>query len=106
MSRTQLPSIFPWTAPSKTPREIVKNELPKTCKRKKDDKIQSSSDTVSSLIESPTQSTSYTKDEIQRSHTELEKKLKESKLKRKKFSDFKLNRKKMKDFRCKENSTL
>lgn len=49
-------------------------ELRKTCKRKKDeDKIQSSSDTVSWLIESPTQSTSNTEDEIQRSHIELEK---------------------------------
>ena len=74
MSRTQLPSIFPWTEPSKNRREIVKNELPKTCKRKKDeDKIQSSSDTVSWLIESPTQSTSNTEEEIQRSHIELEK---------------------------------
>ena len=73
MSRTQLPSIFPWTEPSKTRREIVKNELPKVCKRKKDNKIQSSSDKVGSLIESPTQSTSNTEDEIQRSHIELEK---------------------------------
>ena len=67
MSRTQLPSIFPWTEPSKTRREIVKNELPKTRKRKKDeDKVQSSSDSVSSLNESPTQSTSNAVDEIQR----------------------------------------
>ena len=55
MSMTQLPSIFPWAEPSKTRRGLVKNEVPKTRKRKKDDgKIQSSSDTVSSLIESPT----------------------------------------------------
>ena len=73
MSRTQLPSIFPWTEPSKNRREMVK-KLPKTCKRKKDeDKIQSSSDTVSWLIESPTQSTSNTEEEAQRSHIELKK---------------------------------
>ena len=67
MSMTQLPSIFPWTEPSKTRRGLVKNEVPKPRKRKKDDdKIQSSSDTVSSLIESPTQSTSNAIDEIQR----------------------------------------
>ena len=111
MSRTQLPSIFPWTEPSKTRREIVKNELPKTRKRKKDeDKVQSSSDSVSSLNQQSTSnavgeiqrlpsetvrsvsshvesSASNTEDEIQRSHIILEK-LKESKLKRKKFRDF------------------
>ena len=56
MLRTQLPSIFPWTEPSKTRREIVKNDLLNTSKRRKDEnKIQSSSDTVSSLVESSTQ---------------------------------------------------
>ena len=43
MSRIQLPSIFPRTEPSKTRREIVKKDLPKTRKRRKDkDKIQRS----------------------------------------------------------------
>ena len=36
MSRTQLPSIFIWTKPSKTHRKIVKNDLHKTRKRRKD----------------------------------------------------------------------
>ena len=49
MLRTQLPSIFPRTEPSKTRREIVKNHLLNTRKRRKDE------DTVSSLVESPTQ---------------------------------------------------
>ena len=117
MLRTQLPSIFPRTEPSKTRREIVKNHLLNRRKRRKDE------DTVSSLVESPTQlsnavndiqrlpsetvrsvsslvesSTSNTEDEIQGSLIELGKKLKESKLKRRKFKD-KLNRKKMKDYR-------
>ena len=49
MLRTQLPSIFPRIEPSKTRREIVKNHLLNTRKRRKDE------DTVSSLVESPTQ---------------------------------------------------
>ena len=88
--RTQLPSIFPRTEPSKTRREIVKKHLLNTRKRRKDE------DTVSSLVESPTQlsnavndiqrlpsetvrsvsslvesSTSNTEDKIQGSHIEL-----------------------------------
>ena len=90
MLRTQLPSIFPRIEPSKTRREIVKNHLLNTRKRRKDE------DTVSSLVESPTQlsnavndiqrlpsetvrsvsslvesSTSNTEDKIQGSHIEL-----------------------------------
>ena len=37
MLRTQLPSIFPWTEPSKTRRELVKNDLLNTRKRRKDE---------------------------------------------------------------------
>ena len=106
MSQTQLPSIFPWSTPSKQRREIVKQPLTRTlhnkqktakatCSSSSSNTLDTNNDTQNEScnnvcgVSETSSSQLNAKDEIQRMKTEIEK-IRRGQTERKKFKYCKL----------------